>query len=89
MPNAAESSHDYESIPNGCYINNIKQAINGIYRHRSKYSVKDYLSAVTANLILIIRPEPIKIPLHQTWIYRCTALKETILDGAAQKCFSF
>ena len=30
-----------------------------------EYSVEDYLDAVTANLILIIGPEPINTPLHQ------------------------
>ena len=27
------TSNDYESIPNGWIVNNIKQAINGIYRY--------------------------------------------------------
>ena len=50
-----------------------------------EYSVEDYLNAVTANLILNIRPEPINTPLHQNWIHRRTALIQTTLDGAAQK----
>ena len=33
-----------------------------------EYSVEDYLTAVTANLILNIGSEPIKTPLHQNWI---------------------
>ena len=53
-----------------------------------EYSVEDYLNAVTANLILNIRPEPINTPLHQNWIHRRTALLRTTLDGAAQKWFS-
>ena len=53
-----------------------------------KYSVEDYLNAVTANLILNIGPEPIITPLHQNWIHRRTASIQTILDGAAQKWFS-
>ena len=53
-----------------------------------EYSVEDYSNAVTAKLILIIGPEPINTPLHQNWIHRCTALKQTTLDGAAQKWFS-
>ena len=53
-----------------------------------EYSVEDYLNAVTANLILNIGPEPINTPLHQNWIHRRTALKQTTLDGAAQKWFS-
>ena len=53
-----------------------------------KYSVEDYLNAVTANLILNIGPEPIITPLHQNWIHRRTALIQTTLDGAAQNCFS-
>ena len=53
-----------------------------------EYSVEDYLNAVTANLILIIGPEPINSSLHQNWIHRCTALIQTTLDGAAQKWFS-
>ena len=51
-------------------------------------SVEDYLKAVTANLILIIGPEPKKTPFHQNWIHRRTALIQTTLDGAAQKRFS-
>ena len=50
-----------------------------------EYSV---LTAVTANLILNIGPEPINTPLHQNWIHRRTALIQTTLDGAAQKWFS-
>ena len=53
-----------------------------------EYSVEDYLNAVTANLILNIGPEPVNTPLHQNWIHRRTALIQTTLDGAAQKCFS-
>ena len=53
-----------------------------------EYSVEDYLNAVTATLILNIGPEPINTPLHQNWIHKCTALIQTSLDGAAQKCFS-
>ena len=53
-----------------------------------KYSVEDYLSAVTANLILNIGPEPINTPLHQNWIHRRTTLKQTKLDGTAQNWFS-
>ena len=30
-----------------------------------EYSVKAYLNAVTANLILNIGPEPVNTPLHQ------------------------
>ena len=51
-------------------------------------SVEDFLNAVTANSILNIGPEPIKTPLHQNWIHRRTALKQTTLDGAAQQRFS-
>ena len=53
-----------------------------------EYSVEEYLNAVTANLILNIGPETIITPLHQNWIHRRTALKQTTLDGAAQKWFS-
>ena len=53
-----------------------------------EYSVEDYLSAVTANLVLNIGPEPINTPLHQNWIQRRTALIQLTLDGAAQKWFS-
>ena len=54
----------------------------------TKYSVEDYLNAVTANLILNKEPEPVNTPLHQNWIHRRTALIQTTLDGAAQKWFS-
>ena len=53
-----------------------------------EYSVKDYLNAVTANLILDIGPLPVNTPLHQNWIHRRTALIQTTLDGAARKGFS-
>ena len=53
-----------------------------------EYSVEVYLKAVTANLILNIGPEPVNTPLYQYWIHRRTALIQTTLDGAAQKCFS-
>ena len=54
----------------------------------SEYSVEDYLNAVTANLILIIGPEPINTPLHQNWIHRRPALIQATLSCAAQKWFS-
>ena len=50
-----------------------------------EYSVEDYLSAVSANLISNIGPEPVNTSLHQNWIQRRTALVQTTLDGAAQK----
>ena len=53
-----------------------------------EYCVEDYLNAVTANLVLIIEPEPVNTPLHQNWIHKRTALIQTTLDGAAQKRFS-
>ena len=54
-----------------------------------EYSVEVYLNAVTANLILNIGPEPLKISFHQNYIHRRTALNQTTLDGAAQKWFLF
>ena len=55
-----------------------------------EYSVEDYLNAVTAKLILNIRPEPVKALPHQNWIHRRTASIQTTLDGAAPKMvFSF
>ena len=54
----------------------------------TEYSIEDYLDAVTVNLNLNIGPEPINTSLHQNWIHRRTALKQTTLDGAAQKWFS-
>ena len=53
-----------------------------------EYSVEDYLNAETANIILKTEPEPVNTPLHQNWIHRSTALIQTTLDGAAQKCHS-
>ena len=52
-----------------------------------EYFVEDYLNAVTANLILNLGPEPKIIPLHQNWIHRRTALKQTTLDSRAHKWF--
>ena len=51
-------------------------------------SVEDNLNAVTANLILNIRPEPEITPFHQKWIQGRTTLIQTTLDGAAQKWLS-
>ena len=53
-----------------------------------EYSVKDYLNAVTANLILNIGPEPVNTPFHQNWTYRRTALIQNTLGSSAQKRFS-
>ena len=53
-----------------------------------EYSVKDYLSAVTANWILNIGQEPIHTSLRQNWIHRRTSLIHTTIDGAAQQWFS-
>ena len=39
-----------------------------------EYSVEDYSNAVTANLILIIGPEPINTTRHQNWIKRRTSV---------------
>ena len=53
-----------------------------------EHPVEDYLNAITANLILKIRPEPVNTPLHQNWIHRRAALIQTTLDGAAQNTIS-
>ena len=50
--------------------------------------VEDYLNAVTANLIVNKRPEPVNTPLHQNWIHRRTAIIQTTLEGAAIKWFA-
>ena len=54
-----------------------------------EYSVEDYSNAVTAYLILNKGPEPVNKLLYQNLIHRRTALIQTALDGAAQKCLSF
>ena len=59
-----------------------------VFRTDPEHSVEDYLNAVRANLILNGGPKPVNTPSHQNWIYRCTALIQTTLDGAAQKWFS-
>ena len=89
MPNAAESSqmtmNPYLMGGSSITSNKPLMVFTGT---DSEYSVEDYLNAVTANLILNIGPGPINTPLHQNWIHRRTALKQTTLDGAAQKWFS-
>ena len=40
-------------------------------------------------MILSIGPEPENRQLHQNWIHKLTALIQTTLDGADQKCFFF
>ena len=49
------------------------------------HSVEDYLTAVTANLILNIGPEPSNSTLNQKWIHRRTKQFQTKLNDAAQK----
>ena len=89
MPNAAESlqmtMNPYLMGGSSITSNKSLMVFTGI---DPKYSVEDYLNAVTANLILNIGPEPINTPLHQNWIHGRTALIQTTLDGAAQKWFS-
>ena len=51
-------------------------------------SVEDYLTAVTAKLILNLGPKTISTTLHQIWIHSRTALIQTTLNGAAHKVFS-
>ena len=41
-----------------------------------EFSVENYLNAVTANIVLNIRPEPINTTLHKNWIYRLTEFKQ-------------
>ena len=53
----------------------------------SEYSEEDYLTAVTAILILNLRLEPVKTSLQQNWIQRSAALIQTTREGGAQKCF--
>ena len=53
-----------------------------------EYSAEDYLNAVTLNSILNIGPDPINTPIYQNCKHRRPALKQTTLDGAAQKWFS-
>ena len=45
-----------------------------VFTGTNESSVEYYLSAVTANLILSIGPEPINKPLHQNCVHRSTAL---------------
>ena len=45
-------------------------------------------NAAIANLKTNIGPELIKNPVHHNWIHRCTALLQTALNEAAQKCCS-
>ena len=59
-----------------------------VFTGTNESSVEFYVSAVTANLILSIGPEPINKPLHQKCVYGSLALLQTTLDGAAQKWFS-
>ena len=90
MPNAAESFKMTMNLylMGGSSITSNKPLMVFIDGTDPEYSVNDYLNAVTASLILNIRPEPINTPYHQNWIHRRTALIQTTLDGAAQKWFS-
>ena len=46
-----------------------------------EYSVEAYLNAVTANLILIIGPEPLNTPINHNWTHRRTPFIQTTLEG--------
>ena len=65
MPNAAESlqmsMNPYLIGGSSIISNKPLMVFTGTY---SENSLEDYLNAVTANLILNIRLEPIKAPLH-------------------------
>ena len=89
LPNAAESLQMTMSLypMSGASISSNKPLM--VFTGGDpEYSEEDYLNAVTANLILIVGPEPVNTPLHQNWIHRRTALIQTTLDGAAQSWFS-
>ena len=78
MPNAYESLQMTMNpyLMGGSSIQSIKPLI--VFTGTDpEYSVEEYLNAVTANLILKIGPEPIKTPLHQSWLHRRTALIQT------------
>ena len=89
MPNAAESSQMTMNpyIMGGSSVSSNKPLM--VFTGTDpEYSVEDYLKPITAKLILIIGSEPAKPPIHQNWINKRTALIQTTLDDAAQKCFS-
>ena len=56
----------------GSSITSIKPLL-AFTRTDPEYPEKDYLNAVTANLILNISPEQINTPLRQIWLQRRTA----------------
>ena len=66
MPNAVESlqmtMNPYLMGGSSIQSNKPLMVLTGT---EPEYSVKDYLNAVTAKLILNIGPEPINTPLHQ------------------------
>ena len=82
------TTDDYESILVGGSSRSSNKPLIVFTGTDPEYSVKNYLNAVTANLILNIGLEPVNTPLHQKWIHRRTALIQSTLDGAAQKWFS-
>ena len=75
IPNGAES-FQMTIIP--CLIgrstSSSKQSLMVFTGTDPEHSVKDYMNAVTSNLVLNIDPEPVNTPLHQNWIYRRTVL---------------
>ena len=62
-----------------------QQSLFPITETDPKYSVEDYINAVTVILILNIGQELVNTPLYQNWIYVRTALIQSTLDGGAQK----
>ena len=89
MPHAAESlqmtMNPYLMGGSSITSNKPLMVFTGTY---PEFSAEDCLNAVTANLVLNIRPEPVNTSFHQIWIHRRTASIQTTLDGAAQKWFS-
>ena len=52
------------------------------------YTTEDFLTAITANIVITAGPEQIDSPFHETWILKRIAMIQTALIGPAQQWYS-
>ena len=52
------------------------------------YTTKDFLNAMTANMLMTAGPEQTDSPYHKAWILKRIAMIQTALIGPAQQWYS-
>ena len=90
IPNAAESLQmTMNPYPMGELSISTNKQLMVFSGTDPEYSVEVYPNEVTANLILIIGPEPMNTRLYQNWIHRRTFLSTPHLTVQLENCFQF